>query len=179
MDTKIALLRGVNVAGKHKVPMAELRTLLTNTGLFEVKTYIQTGNIFFKSLETNNNKLEEKISKAIKDHFGFKVPVLVKSSKEIQAIFDNCPFSEEKKINSYFVMLSKLPNVDLVRKASQKTYKDEEYLIYNNSIYFYSANGYGRAKFDLNFFERKLNVKATARNYKTMVKLLSLSQTTY
>ena len=177
-NTKIALLRGINVAGKNKIPMAELRTLLTNRGLEEVKTYIQSGNIIFKSLKISQSNLETKINKAIKSHFGLNVPVLVKSRQELQHIFDNCPFSEEKKVNSYFIMLTKKPNVDLVKEASQKTYENEEYVIHNDSIYFYAANGYGRAKFNLNYFERKLNVNATARNYKTMVKLLSLSQTT-
>lgn len=176
--TYIALLRGINVGGHNKVPMKDLRSLLSKIKLESVQTYIQTGNIVFMSKETNTSKLEEKINKAISSHFGLDIQVLVKSVQQLKHIFDTCPFSEEKKINSYFIMLNKMPDIDLVKEASKKIYENEEYVIYDDSIYFYSANGYGRAKFNLIFFERKLNVKATARNYKTMVKLLSLSQTT-
>jgi uncharacterized protein (DUF1697 family) len=104
------------------------------------------------------------------------VPVLVRTRGDLQKIFDNCPFSEDKKVDSYFTMLSEAPDKDLIAEASQKTYPDEEYVTLNHCIYFYCANGYGKAKFNLNFFERKLKVNATSRNYKTMVKLLSLSQ---
>jgi uncharacterized protein (DUF1697 family) len=111
----------------------------------------------------------------ILDDFGFEVPLIVNTREDLLVIFDNCPFAEAKKENSYFTMLSDILNKDLVKEASQKTYPDEEYKILNDCIYFFCAKGYGRAKFNFNFFERKLNVSATSRNYKTMVKLLSLS----
>lgn len=170
-----ALLRGINVGGHKKVPMAELRELLTKSGLDNVQTYIQSGNVIFQSNESDKRILEDLIHNAIKNHFGFEVPVLVRTKGDLQRIFDNCPFSEEKKTNSYFTMMSVAPDKDLITEASQKNYRDEEYVILNDCIYFYCANGYGRAKFNLNFFERKLKVDATSRNYKTMVKLLSLS----
>ena len=177
MNTYIALLRGINVGGHKKVPMAELRTLLTKSGLDNVKTYIQTGNIIFQSNYISTQSLEDHIQKSIIDHFGFDVSVLVKTRGQLLTIFNNCPFSEEKKVKSYFAILSEYPKEELVEEASQKAYENEVYLIQNDCIYFFCANGYGKAKFNLNFFERKLNVSATARNYKTMVKLLSLSET--
>ena len=176
MKTYIALLRGINVGGHNKVPMAELRELLIKSGLKSVKTYIQTGNIFFQSLLDDHQKLESKIKTSILDHFGFEVSVLVRTRDQILNIFDNCPFSEEKKMNSYFAMLSHIPDKDLVNDAKEKTYENEEYDIIDDAIYFYCANGYGKAKFSLNYFEKKLKVNATARNYKTMLKLLSLSE---
>ena len=176
MKTYIALLRGINVGGHKKVPMAELRELLTKSGLEKVQTYIQSGNVIFQSVEVNKNKLEAVIHNAITSHFGFEVPVLVRTREDIKTIFDDSPFLEEKKVNSYFTMLSEIPEKDLVDEASQKTYPNEEFVILKDCIYFFSAIGYGNAKFNLNFFERKLKINATSRNYKTMVKLLSLSQ---
>ena len=73
-------------------------------------------------------------------------------------------------------MLSEIPDKDLVIEASEKKYPNEEYFISKDCIYFYCANGYGNAKFNLNFFEKKLKVNATSRNYKTMLKLLALSE---
>ena len=72
-------------------------------------------------------------------------------------------------------MLDNIPNDDLVKMASEKTYEGEEYYIINNCIYYFCEKGYGQAKFNMDYFERKLNTFATARNYNTMVKLLSLS----
>ena len=175
MKTQIALLRGINVGGHRKVPMVELRELLTKTGFSDVKTYIQSGNVIFKVAETNAQKIENSIQKSIANHFGFEVSVMVRTRQQLHKIFDDCPFSEDKKSNSYFAILSHVPQEDLVEVAYEKVYEHEEYKIVNDCLYFYSDKGYGNAKFSLNYFEKKLNVDATARNYKTMLKLLSLS----
>ncbi|RSK41916.1 DUF1697 domain-containing protein [Mangrovimonas spongiae] len=172
----IALLRGINVAGQKKIPMAELRELLTKSGFKNVQTYIQSGNVIFESNEENTQQLEGEIHNSIKAHFGFEVPVLVKTPTQLQQIFKDCPFPETKKQNSYFSLLYTVPNQELVDEVSKISYENEEIVITKNCIYFYSATGYGRTKYNNNFFERKLKVTATARNYKTMLKLLSLSQ---
>ena len=174
MNIYIALLRGINVSGQKKIPMAELRELLTNAGLEHVKTYIQSGNVIFKSPETDAQKLELKMHEAIKTHFGFEVPVLVKTPSQLQQVFDDCPFPEEKKTNSYFTLLYAIPDEGLVKEAAKMSYPNEEFVITSDCIYFYCAIGYGKAKYNNNFFERKLKTTSTARNYKTMVKLLSL-----
>ena len=174
MNKYIALLRGINVGGHKKVPMAELRELLIKSGLDSVKTYIQSGNVIFQSAKNDNKALEDKIKISILDHFGFDVSVLVRTRNQLRTIFENCPFTEEKKVNSYFAILSDIPNKNLVNEAYEKIYDNEEYVILNDCLYFYCANGYGNAKFNLNYFERKLKVSATSRNYKTMVKLIEL-----
>ena len=175
MNVFIALLRGINVGGHKKVPMAELRELLENSGLQNVKTYIQSGNVIFKSLEKDKLILEEQIKKAIFNYFEFDVPVIVRTKEELQAIFDTCPFTKDKKENSYFIMLSSSPDMELIENVMELTYENEEFIIINNCIYYYSSIGYGRTKFNMSTFERKLKVFGTSRNYNTMVKLLSLS----
>lgn len=175
MKTYIALLRGINVGGHRKVPMADLRNLLTKIGLENVQTYIQSGNIVFQSKNTDKLALEALIHLAIRNHFDFEVPVLVRTRTDLKTIFDNCPFDKEEKEASYFSILSAAPAEQLVTEACEKTYADEAYFIIKDCIYFFSKNGYGRAKFSLKHFERKLKVDATARNFKTMLKLLSLS----
>lgn len=175
MKTYIALLRGINVGGQKKILMAELREILSKSGLMNIQTYIQSGNIIFESRESDTQKLELSIHKRIKTHFGFDVPVLVLSSTELQKIFDDCPFSEVKKSESYFMLLYAIPDKNLVEEISKLSYEKEDFVITNSCIYFHSSIGYGNTKFNNNFFERKLKITATARNYKTMVKLLSLS----
>ena len=174
MKTYIALLRGINVSGQKKVPMAELRKLLSDLGLINVQTYIQSGNVIFQSSEKNRSTLEHLIQKAIAYHFGFEVPILVRMEREIKSILDACPFSKEKKENGYFTLLHSAPDEGLVKETNSISYPNEEFHISDTCVYFFSSIGYGNAKCNNNFFERKLKVDATTRNYKTMVKLLSL-----
>lgn len=175
MKTYIVFLKGINVGGHKKVPMAELRELLTKSGFRNVKTYIQSGNIILESSEKVNKNIEDTIQKATLDCFGFEVSVLVKTRQDLNRIFNDSPFTEDIKKSSYFIMLHEIPERNLIKAASEKTYDGEDYYILKDCIYFYCTKGYGQAKFNVNFFERKLKTFATARNYNTMLKLLSLS----
>ena len=171
----IAFLRGVNVSGQKKIPMAELRELLAKSRFEKVQTYIQSGNVVFQSTVKNKSELEETIHTCIQSHFGFEVSVLVKTPKEIESILLSCPFSGSKKEACYFTLLHEIPNRELVASTSKEIYPKEAFIIKEDCVYFYSDMGYGTAKCNNNFFERKLKVTATTRNYKTMLKLLSLS----
>ena len=179
MKTYIALLKGINVGGHKKIPMADLRELLLEKGFKNVNTYIQSGNVIFDSIGSSPIQIEtiigKTINKAIFDHFGFDVAIIVRTPQELKRIFEACPFSEQKKKASYFMLLHKAPDDKMVKSASEKNYEGEEYKIKGDCIYYYNEKGFGRAKFNVNFFERKLKTFATARNYKTMVKLLELS----
>ena len=174
MKTYIALLKGINVGGHKKVPMAELRDVLSKSGFQNVQTYIQSGNVILKSKD-EANKIEEKVSNLISAHFGFEVSVIVKTNAELQLIFESCPFENGKKIKSYFIMLNKRPDAKMIDEVNKISYDTEEIIIKNNCLYFYCSKGYGQSKFNMNTYERKLNVIGTSRNYNTMVKLLSLS----
>ena len=171
----VALLKGINVGGHKKTPMAELREILTKAGFSNVSTYIQSGNVFIETEEVSIEAIESKISMAIKDHFGFEVLVMVKTHEELQRIFDNCPFGEDEKTASYFMLLHQKPTSETIALASEKVYENEYYQITEDCLYYYSPKGMGKSKFNANFFEKKLETFITARNYKTMLKLLSLS----
>jgi len=174
METHIALLRGINVAGQKKVPMAELRLLLEGVKFEKVQTYIQSGNVVFQSAIKDQSKLESLIQKAIKSHFGFEVPVLVIAPPTLKSILNSCPFSEENKQKSYFTLLKTVPEAENVEVLKAVKLVDEEIEITNTCVYFYSDIGYGKSKCDNNFIERKLKVNATTRNYKTMIKLIDM-----
>ena len=173
MITYIALLRGINVGGHKKMPMAELRELLKREGLGKVMTYIQSGNVIFKSME-NEISLESKIEESIKAHFGFDVPVLVKSREELLEIFNACPFSRGIKEKCYFIVLNKTPERHLIDEVNKISYENEQFIVKKNCLYFYSSLDFGKTKFNMSTFERKLNVKGTSRNFNTMTKLLTL-----
>ena len=111
----------------------------------------------------------------MQSHFGFEVSVIVKTHEELQIIFDASPFSNEKKEKSYFIILNKIPDSELVEQVSKISYENEAFVIIDKCLYFFSVSGYGQEKFNMNSFERKLKVTGTARNYNTIVKLLSMS----
>ena len=174
MKIYIALLRGINVSGHKKILMTDLRALLEKSGLNNIKTYIQSGNVIFSSSEKKET-VSDIIFEAIQKQYGWEVPVLVFTSTELKSIFDNCLFSEEKKEKSYFILLESNPTKDLIIETSKLSTPKEEFVITNYCIYMYYSLGAGKAKLGTNFFERKLKVKATARNYRTIKKLLELS----
>lgn len=176
MNTYIVLLKGINVGGHKKVPMVELRTLLTANGFLNVKTYIQSGNVVIESLEKEIHVIENKIQMLLLEHFGFDVSVLIITPNNLKQIFDGCPFDEEKKKASYFMMLHETPSKALIDEASKKVYEYDEYRIENGCIYLFCEKGMGKSKFNAKYFERKLNTFATARNYNTMLKLIAMSE---
>lgn len=176
MNTYIALLRGINVGGYKKILMTDLKMLIEKLGFLNVQTYIQSGNVIFRSdSEASVKGFSENISEAILEEYGWEVPVLVNTPSELKLILDDCPFPQEKKEKSYFVLLQWVPSSSTILETEKINYPNEEFIITNSCVYLYSELGAAKAKLSTNFFERKLKVKATARNYNTMVKLLSLA----
>lgn len=179
MKIYIALLRGINVAGKKKILMAELRELLTLDGYKDVLTYIQSGNIIFRYSEVPNVEIESKISKLIEEHYGFKVPVLVLSKAQLLKIVEETPYNElyqEEKERIYYTLLKNAPSNSLIDDLMKQDYESEKFSITNDCVYFTCLKGYGKAKCNNTFFEKKLKVSATTRNRKTMDKLIALAE---
>ena len=98
MKKYIALLRGVNVSGKNKVPMAMLRKYFEEIGFEDVKTYLNSGNVIFTSNEESTKKLSEQIEMMIKNQFNLDIPVLVLSKEDLVDILQNVP--EKRKRTS-------------------------------------------------------------------------------
>ena len=90
----VSMLRGINVSGQKKIKMSELKMLCENNGFEDVTTYIQSGNIIFKSKNNNKNTIKSKLEKSIIKQYGFDVPINIRSNEEIRNIFDNSPFIE-------------------------------------------------------------------------------------
>lgn len=178
MKIYIALLRGINVSGQKKILMADLKKLLKNTGLKDVVTYIQSGNIIFKSEEIKTDVLENKIKEVIKDYYGFDVPVLVLTKENAAYILENTPFDkllEGEAERVYYILLKNAPLKEFTDALNNEDYKGEKFSITEKCVYLTSLHGYGRTKCNNNFFEKKLKVSATTRNLKTMKKLIELA----
>ena len=98
MNKKIAILRGINVGGKRKILMKDLKLLCEKLGFDQIETYIQSGNILFNS-DKDNSELEKVLYEAIKDKYGFQVPVIVRNSKELKVQVTKNPFFDQKTVS--------------------------------------------------------------------------------
>jgi len=177
-NTYIALMRGINVSGQKKILMADLRTYLEESSFYNVRTYIQSGNIIFESEIANVGEITEKIKSVIKDRYGFDVPTLVRTKQYLLDVVKSNPFVEQTEENSkriYLTFLDKYPDVEFVHKLKEIDYSPEEWEIQQDYIYFYSPDNYGNAKMSNNLFEQKLKVSATTRNWRTVNKLIELA----
>lgn len=180
MKTYIALLRGINVSGQKMIKMNELKNLCEDLGFLSISTYIQTGNIIFKSAkEETVDVLEGIIKKGIQDRFGFDVPVMVLTADGLLTIHENNPYLNRKDIDQtklHYTILSKEPNSESIEALNSYSSDTEGYESLYKTIYLYLPNGYGRTKLNVAFFEKKLKCKATNRNINTIIKLLELSK---
>ncbi len=172
MKTYIALLRGINVSGQKKIKMAELRIHLKEWGFSEVQTYIQSGNIVLQADESTSEQIAARIHQGIQSAYGFHVPVMVLVPEDLDEVLANNPFlPEQDSKRVYVTFLSAQPAQHLLDKLLEEDYSPEAFELVKQHIYFFSPSGYGRAKMNNNFFEKKLKVNATTRNWRTVNKL--------
>ncbi len=178
MKTFIALLRGINVSGQKIIKMQELRAALESLGLVEVKTYVQSGNVVFKSSAGSAASLGGKIAEQIKTSFGFDVPVFVLSANELQSVAGANPFTADPSIDAsklHVTFLDAPPpkGADSVLQTLAAT--EERFHVGKREIYLYCPNGYGNTKLSNTAIEKKLGVGATTRNWKTVNALLAMA----
>ncbi len=176
MQKYICLLRGINVGGNRKMKMADLKKELADLGLEHIKTYIQSGNVSFQAKEKDEQKLEAQITKMIADKFGFDVPVMVRQSDELQQIFQNCPFveGEEDLRMIHVAFLSEEPSEAAFAEMNLEQYAPDKAQLFKRAIYIHYPNGSYKSKLSGNLLEKKLGLKITARNWKTMIKLKAM-----
>lgn len=173
MNKYIALLRGINVSGQKKIKMTDLRSLFESVGFTDVQTYIQSGNIAFKSKLTDIDEIKNLIEQKIQHIYIFFVPTLILTESVLSKTIMNNPYNlESHDITKLCVtFLESTPKKELVKNLYEYSKYDELFEIKQNIIYLYCPNGFGRAKINNNFIEKKLKVNATTRNWKTTIKL--------
>ncbi|WP_420401011.1 DUF1697 domain-containing protein [Flagellimonas sp.] len=176
MKTFIVLLRGINVGGQKKIKMADLKQCLAQAGFQDVETYIQSGNLSCRKDGFTAKDVEIEVHKAILKHFGFDVPTLALTKEELKLIIDQNPFADEEEKSLYFVLLKSEPEKDLVDGFNLLHFENEAFHVKHNCVYLCCRAGYGKAKLSNNLVENKLKVQATARNFRTMMKLLEMAQ---
>ncbi|MFD5323311.1 DUF1697 domain-containing protein [Streptomyces sp. NPDC127092] len=180
--TYALLLRGINVGGHRKVPMAELRAVLEGLGYQDVKTYLQSGNAVFAvpGAERSDEAVRQAVEAAVEKHFGFTVDCLVRDHDYLAAVERDCPFPaadlEARQLHAYYLS----GPVDEQRFAGldQEAFRPEAFALGDRVLYLYAPDGLGRSKLGEALSRPALfkGVTATARNWNTVCKLVELTE---
>ena len=178
MAKKISILRGINVSGQKKIKMADLREHYEGLGFEDVTSYIQSGNVFFNTSIDDTSTLIKMIESMIAEKYGFEVPVIIRTADELANVIETNPHTHvpEDKFNVYIVtFLGAEPTAEACAEIPAVGPAGEETAIIGREVYTFYPNGSGRSKMTTNYFEKKLGVTATARNWKSVRKLLELA----
>ncbi|KGR80801.1 DUF1697 domain-containing protein [Lysinibacillus boronitolerans] len=180
MTKYVALLRGINVGGHNKLKMAELRDALQPLGLQNIRTYIQSGNILFESSESEA-LLQQQIQETIQTTFTITSTVIIRTAEEFRSIVNNCPFSEQDLADAratatgeslHVALLSTVPIEENGAKLLQYVSEKERCIIKGRDVYLLFYDSIRNAKLSQQL--PKLEVPATVRNWKTMMKLATM-----
>lgn len=176
MPTYIALLRGINVGGHHKLPMADLRAAFEAFGATEVATYIQSGNVVFAS-DASEAELAAALAEMLTERFGFTVPIVLRNAAEFSAAAEDHPHAhlnvEDKLLHVAF--LADAPSAETIAAFDLDRYAPDQLLVHGREAYIAYPDGSGRSKLTLDVVERALGTQATARNWRTVQKLVELA----
>jgi uncharacterized protein (DUF1697 family) len=173
------MLRGINVGGRNKVAMADLRALFVELGHDPVVTYVQSGNVVFGTPSRRPAELAQAIEDAIAGELGLEVTVLLRSRAELVKVASGNPFlaagADPTKLHVTF--LGAAPDRARAGAVEAPPGSPDDFRVAGREVYLHCPAGYGRTKLDNTFWERRLGVRATTRNWTTVTKLLELAST--
>jgi uncharacterized protein (DUF1697 family) len=167
------MLRGINVGGQKRVSMQVLKEMYSSLGYREVQTYVQSGNVIF-SADVSGSSIKEGLEKEIKRAFGFDVLVFLRNKSELAALVKNSPFKQKDETKLHVTFLSEKPGKIPFDDLNPAKSGAEDFTISGKEIYLFCPNGYGVTKLSNTFFEKKLRVSATTRNWRTVNALLAM-----
>lgn len=179
MPVLISLLRGVNVGGHHKIKMDALRALYESLGLREARTYVQSGNVVFKTQGHDIARLTQKIEGGIEHSFGFRPEVVIRTACELRDVIRRNPFAKRRDIDPSKLLVTFLAGnpTDEARERAGKIKADpEEMHIEGREIYIYFPNGMARPKLSWAQVVKTLKTTGTGRNWNTVTRLLALAE---
>jgi uncharacterized protein (DUF1697 family) len=173
MHEYVSLLRGINVGGKT-LKMNDLLSVYETLGLLDVKSYIQSGNVLFNAKDTGTRGIKEELQNRIRSRFGLEVTIMLRSRRELGKIIERNPFVESggrEPNRMHVTFLEATAKAKLPESLRSDMNTDDEFRLAGAEIYLYCPGGYGKTVFSNSFFEKKLGVRATTRNWKTVTEL--------
>lgn len=180
-QTYIAILRGINLGSKNAIKMPELVKTFEDRGFSDVRSYIQSGNIIFKSKTERPDALQQRIHLAIAEDFDLDIPVLVLGATDLKRVRDENPFSAREGIDPaklHVTFLESEPSKEKVNAIDVTKYLPDEFIVMGAVLYLHCPIAYGTTKLSNGFFESKFKMKATTRNWNTVNKLVEMGSGT-
>jgi uncharacterized protein (DUF1697 family) len=176
MTTYVALLRGVNVGGKNKLPMKDLAAIFVEAGCADVRSYIQSGNVVFRASPREATTLPGWISDKVAERFGHRPPVMLRTLEQVEAVLRNNPFLhggvDENAL--HVVFLADLPGPERVAGLDPNRSAPDAFVVRGQEIYLHLPNGVADSKLTNAYFDSKLGTISTGRNWRTVNKLADL-----
>ena len=176
MQTHLARLRGINVSGHRMIKMDALKIALEKIGLLNVRTYLQSGNVFVDS-DATAAKIGFVIKQEIQKTFGHDVPVVVISKQDLEFCIKNNPYLVDNNVDIkklYVAFVSTILKSDHINNLQVSNFKPDESAIDENRIFIKYDVGAGKTRLDQNYIEKKLNVVATIRNWNSIINMLEI-----
>lgn len=163
----IVFLRGINVSGKNMLKMPALEAAFRDWGAADVRSYIQSGNLVCTWAKADRLTIQQKLN----ERFGLEIPVVLRTGAEMTAVVAINPYPqvENGKLMVYF--LSAVPDAGKVASLDPQRSPPDEYVVIGKEIYAHCPNGFGKSKLTIDYFEKRLGVTATARNWNTVTKM--------
>ena len=173
---QIALLRGINLGSRRRVAMADLRDLMSDLGYDDVRTHLQSGNVVFTGPDPPE-RAARRIEKALARDTGVDTEVLVRTRDELARVVERNPLREHARDpkRHLVVFLSAEPDRKRLRGVDADDYAPERFATHGREIYVWLPDGVQKARLTHAFWEKRLEVSATARNWSTVERLLALA----
>lgn len=179
MPVVISMLRGINVGAHHRIKMDALRAIYKSLKLEDPCTYVQSGNVIFRSKEKNLAALREKISAAIERKAGFRPEVVLRTPEEFRSAMAANPFAHRKEIDPAKLHVSFLadePIRDAEKNLLSLKHHPEELHLIGRELYIYFPNGAGKSKLPWSSLDKHLGTPGTARNWNSVTKILEMAE---
>ena len=176
-DTYVALLRGINVGGRNRLPMAELARSFEHAGCASVKTYIQSGNVVFVAAPAIALKARESVAAEVSARIGSDIPIVLRSVADLARVVEKNPFlAESQDTRALHVgFLADKPSQDRVSSLDPDRSPPDEFDVRGTEIYLRLPNGMSGTRFTASYVERVLATSATFRNWRTVETLLRMA----
>lgn len=178
MGTHVALLRGINLAGKNRLPMKDLSALFTDAGCTDVRTYVQSGNVVFQAGPNLARRVPDVIEKAIRERFGISVPVVTRSAAELRKVAKANPFLARDRDTSalHVAFLAAKPTATQITSLDPDRSPQDEFTVLGREVYLRLPNGVGRTKLSNAYLDAKLGTTSTLRNWRTVLNLIEMTE---
>jgi uncharacterized protein (DUF1697 family) len=178
MAAHVALLRGINLAGRNRLPMKGLSALFTDAGCTDVRTYVQSGNVVFQAGPDLARRIPDVIEKAIRHQFGISVPVITRSAAELRAAARANPYLAREKDTTrlHVAFLAAKPTAAQIKSLDPDRSPPDEFTVRGREVYLRLPNGMGRTKLSNAYLDARLGTTSTLRNWRTVLKLVEMTR---